>query len=307
MSKDGKVSVQDLENEAEANRVNGNRDIFLKLKQKIRDIQEKEVQEQHNVYFKAIEKEFPVGSYIKAINATIKELKHGCGTQRGWIEIYISNHEHSLKPHELRKRIQDAENCKEASIQFDKLKFSDRKKSFYLGLKNYDTLDMLIRVMDLDLPTLEEVDEMNMDYFGEIRQGAIESAKADGYSDEEAEKKGDEREAEEMTENSEKYLEAILKTLNYLLNSHHLELNASTKGYYLTTTNQNTWKETAQQVAETITGYGMFEYQNAQALKDGLPCKTFCEAALQHLHWFKHYPAVYGNTNYKEIYNREWR
>jgi hypothetical protein len=85
------VQISTLETQAEEARVKGQRDIFLKLKQKIRDIQEKDILDSHNAYFKRIEAEFPVGSYIKAINATVKELKHGCGTQRGWIEIYISN------------------------------------------------------------------------------------------------------------------------------------------------------------------------------------------------------------------------
>lgn len=298
--------IATLEKQAEEARVKGKRDIFLKLKEKIRDIKEQEVLNAHNAYFKRISEEFPVGTYIKAINDTVKELKHGCGTQRGWIEIYLTNSDKRYTPHELRKKIQDAENCKEAQKQFDKLKFSDKSKSIYLGLKDYDTLDMLVRVMDLDLPTLEEVDEINIDYFGEIKQDAIKQAIEDGYSDEEAETKGDEREAEAYSENNEKYLEAILKTLNYLLNPHHLQLNSEKKGYYLTSMGLS-WKQTAQRVAETITGYGMFEYANAQALKDGGPYETFCEAALQHLHWLKYYPQVYGGTGYKDIYNREWR
>lgn len=298
--------IATLETQAEEARVKGKRDTFLKLKEKIQEIKEQEVQNVHNAYFKRISEEFPVGSYIKAINATVKELKHGCGTQRGWIEIYLSNHEHSFQPHDLRKKIKDAENCKEAEKQFDKLKFSDRKKSFYLGLKNFDTLDMLIRVMSLDIDSIEDFEECNWDYLSEIRSNAIKNAIEDGHSDEVAELKGDEAEQEEMHDNSEKYLSAVMRTLNYLLNFHHIELEALDKGYYLTFKGLS-WKQTAQQVAETISGHGMFYYEDAQALKDVGPYKTFCEAALTHLHWFKHYPSVYGDTNYQEIYSREWR
>jgi hypothetical protein len=295
-----------LETQAETARQAGKRDVFLKLKEKIRDIQEQEVQDSHNAYFKRISEEFPVGMYIKAINATVKELKHGCGTQRGWIEIYISNHGKALSPHDLRKKIQVAENCKKANIQFDKLKFSDRSKSIFLGKKNFDTLDMLIRVMSLDIDTIEDFEENGWDYLSEIRSNAIKQAVENGHSDEVAELKGDEAEQEEMHDNSEKYLSAVIRTLNYLLNFHHVELDVLDKGYYLTFKGLS-WKQTAQQVAETISGHGMFYYEDAQALKDVGPYKTFCEAALTHLHWFKHYPSVYGNTNYQEIYSREWR
>jgi len=306
MSKENKVSIQYLEDEAESNRVNGNRDAYLKIKERIRDIEVQAVQDRHEVYFKEVEKEFPVGKEIPELHTSVKELKHGCGTQRGWIEIYLYNHERSFKPHELRKKIQDARNYKSACEQFGKLKFSDRKKSFYLGEKNFDTLDMLINVMDLDLPDIEDFEEYNWEYLAELREDARKQAIEDGFTDQEAEQKADEAETDEMRDNSEKYLSAILRTLNYLLNTHHLEIEALHKGYYLTITGLS-WKQTAQQVAETISGHGMFEYENAKALKDVGPYKTYCEAALTHLHWFKHYSEVYGNVGYREIYSREWR
>lgn len=301
-----KNTVEELKTKAEESRVNGDRNTFLEIEKKIRQLQEQEVQNSHNAYFKRIEKEFPVGKYIEEIKATVKELKHGCGTQRGWVDIYLTNTDKSISIHDLRKRIQDAKNYKDAYEQFGKLKFSDKKKSIWLGEKNYDTLDMLIRVMSLDIDSIEEFEECNWDYLSEIRSNAIKQAVEDGHSDEVAELKGDEAEQEEMHDNSEKYLSAILKTLNYLLNFHHVKLEALEKGYYLTFKGLS-WKQTAQQVAETISGQGMFYYEDAQALKDVGPYKTFCEAALTHLHWFKHYPSVYGNTNYQEIYSREWR
>lgn len=156
--------------------------------------------------------------------------------------------------------------------------------------------------MSLDLPASEEMDERLMDFTSGTYGSALKNAVDEGFTDAQAEEKAMAAEDEERHEEFEKYLQSILRTLNYLLNFHDLELVSLNSKYYLIT--QKPWKETANKVAATITGYGTFEYNSGKELKEGLPCKTYCEAAIQHLHWLKHYPEVYGERGYRSIYER---
>ncbi len=140
-----------------------------------------------------------------------------------------------------------------------------------------------------------------MDYPGETYSYAMKQAIEDGYTDDEAEEKAQEAEQEEQDDEFKKYMEAILRTINYLLHFHDIELETKNKRYYLTV---KSWEEVSGRVAATITGYGMFEFNSGKELKDGLPCRTYCEATIQHLHWLKHYPEVYGDTSYRRVYER---
>lgn len=296
------VTIDELKELAEKERCAGNRQKFLDIQKQI-DIQKEErVLASHLAYLESTKKDFPVGFYIPELHAKVIEIKDGCGTQRGWIYIYLSGYgDKHFTPSELRKKISKAQEGREANDYFDKLKFSDTKQSLYIGKENLDTLDMLIRVMSLDIPTTQEVEESLLDYPSEVYDYTFKQAKEDGYTDEEAEEKAREAESEERDDEFKKYMQDIIRTINYLLNFHGIELEVIKKRYYITS---KSWKETANKVASTITGYGMFEYNSGKELKEGLPCRTYCEAAIQHLHWLKYYPEVYGETSYRRIYER---
>ncbi len=295
-------AIQELRELAEKERCAGNRQKFLKLQEQIEEKEQEAVQERHKQYLENVKKDFPVGRFIPEIHATIKDIKDGCGTQAGWVEIYLLGIEKSLSPGELRGKIQDAKNKKSAPDYFDTLKLSDKSKSLCIGNAYSETIDMLINVMSLDLPMGEEAKESFMDYPSESYNYVLKQAKEDGYTDEQAEEKAMEAEDKERSEEFEKYQQSIVRTLNYLLNFHDIELEEKGKKYYLVT--QKSWKEVADKVATTITGHGMFEYNSGKELKEGLSCKTYCEAAIQHLHWLKHYTEVYGERSYRSVYER---
>jgi len=270
-------------------------------RKQIEDRNQESILAKHKQSLENIKKDFPVGFYIPELRASVTEIKDGCGTKEGWVDIYLSNKERPIKYWELRKKIREAKEQSEANEYFNKLKFSDTRQSLYIGPKDYETLERLIKVMELDLPTVEGIDDGNIDWLGEIMTSARKQAIEDGYTDDESEEKAAEAESEEMSLIYENHLSNILRTLNYLLNFHDIELEALKKGYYLTS---KSWKEAAGKVANTITGYGTFEFNSAQELRDGLPCRTYCEAAIQHLHWLRHYPEVYGVSSYRRIYEK---
>lgn len=296
------ITIEQLEEQAEKERCAGNRDKFLDIQKQIEIQKEERVLAAHLNYLKSVKKDFPVGFYIPELHTNVKEIKEGCGTQRGWIEIYLSGYEKSYKPHELRKKIREAQEAKESKEVFGKLKFNDKKLSLCIGKKNLDTLDMLIRVMGLDLPTEEEVDEWNMDLYCEVMSEAKRQAITDGYTDDEAENKAEEAEAEVMKEQYDNYNKSVRNTLNYLLNFHGLNFVENKTHMYLIA--EKSWKDVAEKVRETINGMGPFYYESVKEFKDVGPYKSYCDAVSSHLHWLKHYPEVYGCTGYRKIFER---
>lgn len=160
---------------------------------------------------------------------------------------------------------------------------------------------MLIRAMCLDLQTTQEAEYSIMDYSGDTYSYVLKEAKEEGYTDEEAEEKAMLAEDQERSEEFEKYKDSLLNTTRYLLNFHDIELEVKTKRYYLTS---KSWKETAEKVKETINGMGPFYYESVKEFKEVGPYKNYCEAAIQHLHWVKYYPEVYGCTSYRRVYER---
>jgi len=293
-------TIQELEVQAESFRQSDQREKFLEVRKQIENKKYEAVLANHQQRLDAASKEFPVGKYIPEIRATVKEIKHGCGTQRGWISIYLSGQESGMDISDLRRKIRLANEERAARAYFDGLKFSDRKHSLYIGPAYEETLSFLIKRMDLDLPVWND-----LDYFdtGEIYRHAIDKAVEDGYSDEKAEEKAKQAEDDFRDEEYKKWKSAIESTLNYLLGFHHLELLTIKKKYYI---KAQSWHKAADEVASTISGYGTFEYKNGQELKDTGPYKSFCEAIMQHLHWMKYYPEIYGDTGYSRYYKRRF-
>lgn len=301
-----KDTIQQLKEHAETERCAGHRDKFLELQKQIEIEEQKKVLDAHTKQYESIAKEFSVGTYIPELRATIKEIKHGCGTVRGWINIYLSSKEKPYEYWELKKAIREARDAQEASAYFSSLKFSDKKNSLCIGDSAIDTLEKLIKVMDLDLPTQEELDDWNINYYCEIMDDVRKHAIGDGYTDDEAEEMALKAEEDEMDRVYNQHKNAIEHTLNYLLNFHHLEVVEIGEKYYLNLLPGFSWKQACSQTAITISGYGMFQYNSADELKDGGPYKTYCEAVIEHIHWMKHYPEVYGVSGYRRMYESRY-
>lgn len=69
---------------------------------------------------------------------------------------------------------------------------------------------------------------------------------------------------------------------------------------------QKSWQDSAQCLADTISGYGMFWYENAKELKDVGPYATYKHAFLSHIHWMAYYGEVYGVKSMQRMFEDEF-
>lgn len=296
-----KTAIRELEEQAEVERVSGHREKFLELKEKIQEAERNLVREMHKKRVEEAKKEFPIGFYIPELHATVTEIKDDCGTQKGWIDIYLGSSDKGIDVRELREKIRKAKEAKEASDFFDSLKFSDRGK-LHVGITYPETLNMFIRAMSLDIWTSEEMDENNLGNFSGVYDSVYKEAIDDGYTDEEAEEKGREAEDNEYSVLFKDYTNSVERVIRYLFNFHDLELVERKNRYYIEPL--KSWKQSAEKVKETINGYGTFYFSSVKEFKETGPYKNYCEAVISHIHWLKYYPEVYGARGYRSVYER---
>lgn len=144
----------------------------------------------------------------------------------------------------------------------------------------------------LELPTWEQLEELN-DYFNWAgdgiedeteREEAIDNARDDGYS---------------------QWKKGLLEISEDLLGFHEMALKPL-NGYEFQVVAKS-WRKAAECVIGTINAYGMFWYDDPEDLRDVGPYQTFQEAVLEHLHWIKKYPKVYGTRSISQMWDSLWR
>ena len=173
----------------------------------------------------------------------------------------------------------------------------DRKYDFarYVAAREGQHLELVLRPRRVQRST-----KANAYYWSVVVRMVAEYC---GYTDEEAEEKGHEAEGEAQDDDYKEYKGKVLRCLNYVLHYGDIELIEGKKGkYYLAPL--TSWEHSAEKVAEVITGYGTFEYPSGKSLKDTGPYSTYSKAVIQHLHWLKHGPEIYGDGSYSNVMDR---
>lgn len=287
--------MKTLSERAEEARLSGNRELCLKLKAQEEAEEQKALQDRHKKEVETVKRDFPIGTYIKSIG-TIEAITDGCGTQRGWISIKMMGSDRTYTPQELRQKINKAQKHIRIAEYFGKLKCPASGR-VYIG--DYEeAFGKLIAYMEMDrIWTMEEWDDNNVDSFWEIGDYARKKAIDEGYTDEEAETRGQDAEDEARNEAYTEYKDKVIESINCLLHYADLELEEGKNGKYYIKPLKN-WIESANKMAEVITGYGTFEYRSGKELKEVGPYKTYSKAVIEHLHWLKHGPEIYGGRGY---------
>jgi len=152
------------------------------------------------------------------------------------------------------------------------------------------------------LPSWDRVDEMNQQHYWEMSRGA---------DDEDAQM---EAEQEAQTEVYNQWYDAVESTASKLFEQHGLELRGSPlrkakesgRPHLLKLFPANTWNDVADKIRKTVNGVGDFHFDSLKEFLDSGPY-TARQAALSHLGYVKQYPAVYGSSSARDMYDRSWR
>jgi len=289
--------MKTLLEQAEEARQAGDRARCLELKAKAEAERHAEIKTRHDARVEAAKSDFPVGKYIAGYGA-VEKIEDGCGTQRGWISVVFGGGKREdvdRLRRELAKRAERAAiGRKYAALTFKK----EAHASIDIPGTYEEALDGLVRYMELDrIWTMEEWQDNNIDSFYEAYDYAYKEAVNDGQTDEKAEEAGDAARDDAEGEAFEEYRGKLIDAINCALEYAGLELLEEEKGVYRLAPRE-TWREAAEKMAMLISGYGTFEYRSGKELKETGPYKTYCEAVMQHLHWAKHGPEVYGGRSY---------
>ena len=198
---------------------------------------------------------------------------------------------------------QEAEKAYEASKRA--IKRAKRKAQQVSVTLSIDTLCKLLGVTTLE-DYADKLDCYNWEAYQHIHGEAL----AAGLSEEEADEKA--RQAEDVERDSacEAYRDAVVYAAEKLFGEHGLTLveKRRPKGetYEWNVVPLLSWKAAADLIRRTINGVGIFEFTSTREFLDSGPY-TPKQAVMQHLHWIKRWPDVYGEPKPQAMIERRMR
>lgn len=159
-------------------------------------------------------------------------------------------------------------------------------------------IDQLAKLFDL--PDWDRIDELNQQHYWEMSQGS---------TDEEAQLDAERAAQDEVYG---QWYDAVESVATKLFDKHGLELQPTgkqgteTRRYEFKIVPSSSWNDAANKIRETINGVGDFHFND---LKEFLhtQASTARQAALSHLGYIRQYPAVYGGSGARQLYDQAWR
>jgi hypothetical protein len=151
----------------------------------------------------------------------------------------------------------------------------------------------------------------------DLWHAGYQEAIREGKSEEEAEEQGQKWEWAEQEEIFRNYKNAVEGIADKMFGDHDLvlvEKKVRPKGAKKDVTYsiykiapETTWDNAAMKIIDTINGVGMFEFSNLKEFKSSGPYSSSRDAVLQHLHWMKRRPEVYGDARPNALFERAMR
>lgn len=118
----------------------------------------------------------------------------------------------------------------------------------------------------------------------------------------------DEAMKEDHSDNEEQfnaYYDAVVNTSKYLFEQHNLYLE-SKKPFIYCVQPVVSWKDSANEIIETINGVGMFEFLSVKEFLESGPY-TPMMAVMNHLHWIPDWVRVYGRGTAADLVYQKLR
>lgn len=103
-----------------------------------------------------------------------------------------------------------------------------------------------------------------------------------------------------------RYSRAIEAVGERALEEHGMMLEPQNSGREFELKPAHDWRSAAQRVMETVNGKGPFYFPNVEEFAE-INCGSLRDAAISHLGYVKHYPAVYGGPSIQAQIERHMR
>ena len=121
-----------------------------------------------------------------------------------------------------------------------------------------------------------------------------------------------EREASQRDEDATNYIDAVVSVAEKLLGEHKLTLREEKTRkmgtvYRVLPVAKRGWLDALGELRETINGVGYFEFSSTKELLSSGPYISPKQGVLQHLHWIKRFPDVYGCGSVSHMLERALR
>jgi hypothetical protein len=174
-------------------------------------------------------------------------------------------------------------------------------KSEKVGRIDVDTL-----AEAFDLPTWDDTDERNADYYAE---------QADHYAnDPDDEESRFAAETEAANEVFARWYDAVMAAVEHEFGEHGLTLvpcqvkrrKSVERPWEYRIVPTESWRDAAGRIMDTINGVGSFEFRTVKEFLDSGPY-TAREAVLKHLHWLHRRSDVYGDVSPRRRFDAAWR
>lgn len=154
------------------------------------------------------------------------------------------------------------------------------------------------------LPSWDDLDELNLDYYYESARGAV-----DDPDDENALMEAESAVRDELYV---QWHDAVLRAAEHEFEQHGLVLvpvgkeRAARTPYNYVVRPSTSWRDAANLIRETINGVGYFQFDTLKEFLDSGPY-TAHAAVMHHLHWLARRWEVYGDTSPRSRYERAFK
>jgi hypothetical protein len=171
------------------------------------------------------------------------------------------------------------------------------KRNAHAAKKTGDKISIADLAKMFNLPDWDRIDDLNQQHYWQMAKESV-----DDPNDEDEMQKAEEKAQQEIYH---QWYDAVEHVGDNLFGEHGLELKQIGKkgrSFELKITPQNSWNDAANKIRETVNGEGMFGFSTLKEFLDSGPY-TAKQAVLSHLGYIRHYPAIYGGTGARTMFD----
>jgi hypothetical protein len=182
------------------------------------------------------------------------------------------------------------------------------RKAYWGGKQPSDTIEIDALAKLLDIPSFSAIDEATWEYVADAGLFAHDDVVKEDGTDAEAEAAKEKAEGEAQDRIYKAWKASFDGVVSSIFGEYgDLAVESMPKKEWLYKIRpRESWEKSAKRIMEVINGVGYFHFSSLDEFLRSGPW-TARQATLEHLHWVKDGPAVYGDADAHGRFDRAWR